>query len=105
MGASPSLIIQCDISRKDRPFFYRLKIKEMNPTIEKALTNFLQHFEPAYKVEESDEQLSTSDIFNRFWNLTGDPELTLNLIHTILTERGFVYDYVLDEFRWLLKIK
>lgn len=77
----------------------------MNEDIFRALTNFLQHFAPAYTIEESDEQFSTEEIFDRFLDITGDPELTRKMIHDLMRENGFVYDYVIDRFKWLIKVK
>jgi hypothetical protein len=64
---------------------------------------FKQHFEPAYTLKESEEQLSTEEIFDKFNELTHDPELTIDQIYDLMEEKGFRYDYVMDSFKWLLK--
>lgn len=75
----------------------------MNESLTRAMTVFKQHFEPAYTLKESDEQLSTEEIFEKFNDLTYDPELTIDKIHALMEENGFRYDYVMDRFKWLLK--
>lgn len=76
----------------------------MNQAIQNAFTNFRQHFTPAYCIHETDEFLSTEEIFHRFNRLAADPELTTQMVHDWMVENGFRYDYIMDEFRWLLKI-
>jgi hypothetical protein len=75
----------------------------MKESLTRAMTVFKQHFEPAYALKESDEQLSTEEIFEKFNKLTFDPELTIDVIHDLMEENGFRYDYVMDSFKWLLK--
>lgn len=68
------------------------------------MINFKQHFAPAYTLQESEEQLTTQELYDKFMNLTYDPGFTVDLMHDLLTENGFRYDYIMDEFRWLLRI-
>lgn len=75
----------------------------MNASVEKAFTNFKQHFQPAYSVMEADEYYSTKEIHDRITDITGDPLLTYGEVYEILELSGFTYDYVMGEFKWLLK--
>lgn len=65
---------------------------------------FKQHFQPATNLKESDEQMTTEEIFDKFVELSYDEALTLPMIQELMTSNGFVYDYVLDGFKWLLKL-
>ena len=75
----------------------------MNASVEKAFTNFKQHFQPAYSIMESDEYYSTKEIYDRIIDLTGDMELTHAEVYLLLEQAGFTYDYVMGEYKWLLK--
>lgn len=75
----------------------------MNASVEKAFTNFKQHFQPAYTVMESDEYYSTNEIYQRIFDLTWDVELTRSEVYEAMEQAGFTYDYVMGEFKWLLK--
>lgn len=75
----------------------------MNASVEKAFTNFKQHFQPAYSIMEADEYYSTKEIYDRIIDITGDMELTYSQVYEMLELSGFTYDYVMGEFKWLLK--
>jgi len=79
------------------------KAKIMNASVEKAFTNFKQHFQPAYSVIDADEYFSTKEVYDRIIDITGDMDLTYVEVYTILEQSGFTYDYVMGEFKWLLK--
>lgn len=76
----------------------------MNASVEKAFTNFKQHFQPAYSVIEADEYYSTKEIYDRIIDITGHMELTHSQVYEMLELSGFTYDYVMGEFKWLMKI-
>jgi len=76
----------------------------MNPSVEKAFTNFKQHYQPAYTIYESDEQYSTGEIYSRIQSLTGDDELTTAQVYEMLEQSGYSFDFVMGEYKWLLKI-
>lgn len=68
-----------------------------------AMCVFKRHNKPAENVEESNEQLTTREILEKFTGLLGDNELDAELMYDLLTQHGFIFDYFMDEFRWLIK--
>lgn len=52
---------------------------------------------------EADEYYSTKEIYDRIIDITGDMELTYSQVYEMLELSGFTYDYVMGEFKWLLK--
>lgn len=76
----------------------------MSDKSEKAMQVFKKHFSPATTFEDSDEQLTTKNIFDQFRNLTYDKSLKIDIMYDLMQENGFQFIYFLDEFVWLLKI-
>lgn len=75
----------------------------MNENLTRAIRVFRQHFEPAYTLQESDEQLTTTEVYEKLLKLTLSAEITPEVVHDLLIESGFTYDYIIDEYRWLFK--
>ena len=77
----------------------------MDPKLDKIMDVFRNHFAPAENLEESDEQMTTQEIFDKIEDLLKDEEITISSIHEALIESGYIYDYVMDSFKWLLRYK
>lgn len=65
----------------------------------------MQKYEPAYQLDQSDEQLTSKEIFDRIINVTGDFDFTIMQVAEYMEKSGFVFEYIFDEFKWLLKTK
>lgn len=76
----------------------------MKENLTRAITIFKQHFQPAYTLDESDEQLTTMEVYEKILKLTLDPEVQPDMVHDLLLQSGFQYDYIMDEYRWLFKV-
>lgn len=70
----------------------------------KAMQVFKEHFSPAASFEESDERMTTEDIFDKFFELSHDKSLKIAQIQELMEKNGFRFDYYLDGFVWPLKI-
>jgi len=69
-----------------------------------AMCVFKKHCQPAENLQEANEYLSTQDILNKFHELLGNDYLDHETMYDLLTSHGFIYDYVMDGFRWLIKM-
>lgn len=72
---------------------------------EEAMEIFYRRFQPTTSLDDSDEQFTTTEILEKFKEIVGEESVTNQIIIENLKKAGYIYDYVLDEFRWLLKIK
>jgi len=77
------------------------KNKELN----EAMTVFMKQYQPAESIMESDEQLTTFEIMNNLVSHIGKKGVNLRSVYEKLQENGFQYEYVGNNFLWLLKIK
>jgi hypothetical protein len=77
----------------------------MDATTSKILEVFLQHFEPAGDLSESDEQLTTEQIYEKINSFYPDAEFGMDDLFKKLEETGFKFEWIQDEFKWLLKEK
>jgi hypothetical protein len=75
----------------------------MSDKLNEAMQVFKQHYLPAANINESDEQLTTSEIWDKLWELFHDDKITNDEIYELMKEHGFIYIYHLDGFKWLLK--
>jgi hypothetical protein len=73
--------------------------------LEEAMEIFNRRFQPATSFDDSDEQFTTTEILEKFKEIVGEESVTNQIIIENFKKAGYFYDYVLDEFRWLLKIK
>jgi hypothetical protein len=76
----------------------------MSDKSEKAMQVFKKHYAPAANFADSDEQMTTRAIFDRFRDLTYDKSLKIDKFYDLMEQNGFQFIYFLDEFTWLLKI-
>jgi hypothetical protein len=77
----------------------------MDETTSKILAVFLLHFEPAASLSESDEQMTTEQIYEKINSFYPDAEFGMDDLFKHLEEAGFKFEWVQDEFKWLLKEK
>lgn len=68
-----------------------------------AMTVFKKHLMPAENLEEADETLTTQEILDKFHEHMGEDALDHEAMFDLLTQHGFIYDYVMDGFKWLIK--
>lgn len=69
----------------------------------KAMAVFKRHMKPVESVSESDEQMTTQEILDKFQELMGVDMIDYKQMYDLLTAHGFIYDYVIDGFKWLIK--
>ena len=69
-----------------------------------AMCIFKKHMQPAESVSDSDEMLSTQEILDKFHEHMGEDVIDQETMYDLLTQHGFIYDYVMDGFKWLIKL-
>lgn len=77
----------------------------MDATTFKILNKFLQHFEPAASLAETDEQMTTEQIYEKINSFYPEADFGMDDLFKKLEEEGFKFEWVQDEFKWLLKEK
>ena len=70
--------------------------------ITELLNTFEERYQPALKVVESDEQLSSQEILGSFNTVA---EISLDELYEGLRERGFVSKMVGNQILWIVKEK
>lgn len=75
----------------------------MNDKLNEAMQVFKQHYLPAANINESDEQLTTDEIWDKLQELFHDDYITNETVYKLMKEHGFIYAYHLECFKWLLK--
>lgn len=75
----------------------------MEEQLTQAIEVFSKHFSPARSVPEADETLSTTELLDKFEELLGEGNVDVSTLTKGLNEHGYIYDYVDDGFKWLLK--
>lgn len=75
----------------------------MDQLHERCLSVFLRHHPPAATYEESDESFTTQDILDKFQELLGEEAIGRAKLCEMLSAKGYVFDFVEDGFRWLVK--
>lgn len=56
-------------------------------------------------MNESTDQMTTGEILDQFTELLGSDMIDRETMYDLLTSHGFIYDYFMDGFKWLLKIE
>jgi hypothetical protein len=77
----------------------------MDATTSKIIAKFLQHFEPATSLSEADEQMTTEQIYEKINSFYPEADFGMDDLFKKLEEEGFKFEWVQDEFKWLLKEK
>lgn len=72
--------------------------------LSKIFAAFMDFYQPAESVQESDELLSTTDIKEKIDELTGE-EVEEKLVFHYLIENNFEFRFTVEGFRWMMKIK
>jgi len=68
-----------------------------------AMCVFKRHHRPTENIEETDETFTTQEILDKFHDLMGEDCLNHEEMYDLLTTHGYIYDYVIDGFKWLTK--
>lgn len=75
----------------------------MKDQLDQAMQVFKRHFLPAEDTVNSDEQMTTQEIMDKFQSLLGEEIIDASTMALLLLDNGYKFDYILDEFLWLLK--
>ena len=70
--------------------------------IKSAMEVFKRHNPPAPDMDHSVDSMTTNQILEKFQNLLGEESIEKSVLCELLTQNGYVLDYVLDEFCWLI---
>lgn len=77
----------------------------MDSKEERLISIFKKYYSPAGSIPEADEFMTTQAIYDKFFQLSYDPNFTIDKMQDLLERHGYVFDYFLDEFVWLLKVR
>lgn len=67
-----------------------------------AMSVWKKHNRPAENTGESNKQFTTNEILEQFQALLGPEVIDHEMMYDLLTAHGFIFDYVIDEFKWLV---